>query len=70
MGEISEMIQDGILCDECGGFVGDEKIRANGGKVDGDNILEVPGRPLTCNDCKREARKQKYGKRKEQHAQR
>lgn len=70
MGEIREMMEEGVLCDECGGFVGAAKINANGGKVVGDEILEVPGRPLTCNDCKREARKQKYGKRKEQHAQR
>ncbi len=60
MGDISEMIQDGILCDDCGGFVGAAKINANGGLVNGDKILKAPGHPITCNDCKREIKHFKF----------
>lgn len=37
MGEISEMILEGILCDECGGLVGDEP--------------ESVGYPRKCEGC-------------------
>lgn len=37
MGEISEMIQDGVLCDRCGGVV---------------DPPDAPGYPRTCDDCK------------------
>lgn len=39
MGDISEMILEGILCQQCGGL------------VDGD----VAGYPRKCNDCKEES---------------
>lgn len=64
MGDISEMMQDGLLCQECGGFNGVEKIKANGGEFDGQNIIKSPGFPITCHDCKREAKRKKYGKKK------
>ncbi len=57
MGEISEMMADGILCEECGGFVGEEIIISNGGKIKGKAILETPGVPLKCEDCERPRRK-------------
>ena len=40
MGEISEMMQDGILCQICGVFMDDLQ--------DGD---EAPGYPRTCEGC-------------------
>lgn len=43
MGEITEMILEGILCQECGGLM--------------DDVTEdspVPGYPRTCDDCKGE----------------
>lgn len=36
MGDITEMILDGELCEECGGY------------IDG----KAPGYPRKCNDCK------------------
>jgi hypothetical protein len=60
MGEISTLIQEGILCDLCGVFNGEEKIKANGGEFDGLACTKVPGFPITCDNCKdRFARK--YG---------
>lgn len=41
MGEITEMIMDGTLCDVCGA-VFDDIVE---GKVE-------PGHPRTCDDCK------------------
>lgn len=37
MGEVTDMILDGTLCDECGGMVGDEP--------------EAVGFPRRCEDC-------------------
>jgi hypothetical protein len=37
LGEITEMILKGILCEECGGLVGDE--------------LEAVGYPRKCDSC-------------------
>ena len=41
MGEITEMILEGILCEVCGGLTIEENE-------------EVPGHPVTCEDCRRE----------------
>lgn len=43
MGEIAEMVLDGILCERCGSF------------IDGDS----PGFPRLCSDCKPKKRKKK-----------
>lgn len=40
------MILEGILCQECGGVVDD-------------SIEEVPGYPVTCEDCKQKKKKRK-----------
>lgn len=51
MGDITEMILDGVLCKDCGGFVGVELIIANGGEVDKNGaITAAPGFPISC--CK------------------
>lgn len=39
MGDIAEMILMGVLCEECGAYIGDD---------------EAPGYPRKCNDCKGE----------------
>lgn len=46
MGEIAEMMIDGILCEDCGGFVGKDKLL----DVDGDKITGM-GMPMKCEDC-------------------
>lgn len=51
MGEVSELIQDGILCDQCGGFIGKEKLESLGVEFDGNDILTSPGYPISCDDC-------------------
>lgn len=43
MGEISEMIQEGILCSECGGYVDDDEA----------------GYPRKCQFCKPKRKKKK-----------
>ncbi len=48
MGEIAEMILDGVLCQECG-------IALNG---------EAPGYPRSCHSCKASARYVREGKTK------
>jgi hypothetical protein len=62
MSENTEMIQDGLLCDVCGGFNGVEKIKSQGGEFNGDVITKTPGHPITCTDCKREEKRRKYSK--------
>ena len=47
MGEITDMILKGFLCQECGGVVED-------------SLEEVPGYPVTCEDCK--PKKKRKGK--------
>ena len=44
MGEVADMMREGVLCQECGVFLGE------------DASYQAPGYPVTCNDCKREAR--------------
>lgn len=51
MGDASEMILDGILCQVCGVFLGEQVIKESGGKFVGNEIVEVPGFAITCNDC-------------------
>ena len=46
MGEISEMIQEGILCSECGGYVDDNES----------------GHPRKCNLCQPKKKKKKKKK--------
>jgi len=49
MGDISEMIQDGILCKDCGGFIGEDLITQNGGEIDENGtIILSPGFPISC----------------------
>lgn len=53
MGEISELIQDGVLCQVCGGaMILEKSFIENGGKIEGDKVIEVPGFPFSCEDCK------------------
>lgn len=40
MGEIAEMMLEGILCQECGGFIDDH---------------EADGYPRSCKDCQEDA---------------
>ncbi len=54
MGEISESMLDGTFCDCCGVFLEEHVIKANGGKIKGNVILEAPGFPITCEDCLQE----------------
>lgn len=42
MGDISEMMMEGLLCQSCGVYMGDED----------DDDYEAPGYPVTCEDCK------------------
>ena len=56
MGETSEMVQDGILCKKCLGFVGAKQIKKYGGEID-EKKLEVvssPGFPILCDICSEE----------------
>lgn len=41
MGEMVEMVMEGVLCECCGVFVGDEES-------------DPPGHPLRCEDCEEE----------------
>ena len=50
MGEIAEMIQDGLLCQVCGGAMEDIADWCDGGIHED----EVPGYPRTCELCKAE----------------
>ena len=43
MGEITEMILEGILCQICGVFMGEDE----------DEPFEAPGYPVTCKECKK-----------------
>jgi hypothetical protein len=51
VGEIAEMMLDGTLCQNCGTFLGVRVIRENGGKVEGSEIIEPPGFPISCENC-------------------
>ena len=44
MGEVSEMMQDGLLCEVCGVYMGDENLKKYG--------KEEPGFPVQCKECK------------------
>lgn len=46
MGEIAEMIHEGILCQECGGLIEDLIPSV------GEELLGAPGYPRACEDCK------------------
>ena len=56
-GEITEMMEEGLLCSECGAFVGVEKIALNGGVVGPiipgktTEIIKSPDMYLKCEDC-------------------
>lgn len=47
MGEISELIQEGVLCKECGCLIED---LIQEGKSE---LKEGPGHPRLCEDCKK-----------------
>lgn len=49
MGDIAEMMMEGTLCQECGGFIDDD---------------EDGGYPRTCEDCKREAAEDEKAKKR------
>ena len=48
MGQVSEMILDGVLCQVCGELFDDLK------PASGNVLLPPPGYPRTCEDCKKE----------------
>lgn len=48
---MAESMLDGTCCECCGTFLGDDVIIANGGKIIGNCIEEVPGFPIKCEDC-------------------
>lgn len=48
MGDISDMMMEGILCQQCGVIMEDMIPDANGKQ------REVPGYPRTCDDCRKE----------------
>jgi len=50
MGDVTKMIMDGLLCQECGGAMEDINEYCDGGESEG----EVPGYPRTCEDCLRD----------------
>jgi len=54
MGEIRDMMEEGLLCEICGTFVGEHKIKKHGGKFEGNTIVKSPGFPLKCGACIRE----------------
>lgn len=45
MGEIADMMIDGVLCQYCG-VIMDDLI-----PDDSDELLEAPGYPRSCEDC-------------------
>lgn len=45
MGEISEMILDGTLCERCGTLMEDLLVEASKA------LKEAPGHPRLCSDC-------------------
>ncbi|MBV4450705.1 hypothetical protein KM792_13730 [Clostridium tyrobutyricum] len=47
MGEISELIMEGILCEKCGCLIEDLI------QEDTDKLLPGPGYPRLCDDCKK-----------------
>jgi hypothetical protein len=59
MGETSELMLEGVLCQICGGYMDDLETKMIDGK---EHIVEVPGFPRTCPSCKKRERKKKYGK--------
>jgi hypothetical protein len=55
MGEITDLILEGVLCECCGGMVEDEIIEAAGGSVsEGGTSITGPGFPLKCESCEEE----------------
>ena len=46
MGELSEMMLDGLLCQECGAYIGGTPDDPTGGHPDAGN-----GYPVTCDEC-------------------
>lgn len=45
MGEIAEMILEGILCEQCGCVIEDLIPTV------GEELLDAPGYPRNCEDC-------------------
>ena len=55
MGEIAEMMINGIMCEQCGCWMPEaERCIESKGRVDGDIFDDPPGYPRKCNDCARE----------------
>ncbi len=48
MGEISKLIQEGILCQECGCLMEDLIMEGS------NELKKSPGYPRTCRDCLKE----------------
>ena len=61
MGEIAEMMMDGMLCRECGADIETRRMREAGAEVvirshpgtlrEVVKITQVPGYPVPCEDC-------------------
>lgn len=51
MGDIAEMLSQGILCEECGCII-EDLIPVDGS----DTILEPPGCPRKCKECSEKAK--------------
>ena len=58
MGQYSDDVLDGTVCQVCGAFHYELIHRAESGTTD---EWKPPGYPRTCRSCRKEARQKKYG---------
>jgi hypothetical protein len=70
MGDVADMMLEGILCQQCGGLM-DEFCLPDDADPDKEHVAEAPGYPQTCADCKeyerRQAARRKRSLRKPRH---
>jgi hypothetical protein len=56
VGEVTDLMLDGVLCQCCGVYMDDLETKMIDGK---EHVINLPGYPRTCKDCKKDEKKRK-----------
>lgn len=51
MGDVADMMLEGVLCCECGVLIEARRFRKAGGVLEGTALKKRPGYPVPCEDC-------------------